>query len=77
MHISINERMLIAQYHKQEKEIKELKDKLLQYRESFQTMKDNLTELKHLNKVLVNQISFLSSKQNQWANLIPSTTDEM
>ena len=77
MHVTINERILIAQNHKQEKEIKELKDKLLQYRESFQTMKDNLTELKHLNKVLVNQISFLSSKQNQWANLIPSTTNEM
>ena len=77
MHVTINERMLIAQNHKQEKEIKELKDKLLQYRESFQTMKDNLTELKHLNKVLVNQISLLSSKQNQWANLIPSTTNEM
>lgn len=46
MHVSINERMLIAQYHKQEKEIKELKDKLLQYRESFQTMKDNLTDVK-------------------------------
>jgi hypothetical protein len=40
-------------------------------------MKDNLTELKHLNKVLVNQISFLSSKQNQWANLIPSMKNEM
>ena len=65
MLVTMNERMLIAQNHKQEKEINELKDKLLQYRESFQTMKDNLTELKHLNKVLVNQISFLSSKQNQ------------
>ena len=77
MHVTINERMLIAQTHKQEKEIKELKDKLLQYRESFQTMKDNLTELKHLNKVLVNQISLLSSKQKQWANLIPSMKNEM
>ena len=77
MHVTINERMLIAQYHKQEKEIKELKDKLLQYRESFQTMKDNLTELKHLNKVLVNQISFLSSKQKQWAKSIPSMKNEM
>ena len=77
MHVTINERMLIAQYHKQEKEIKELKDKLLQYRESFQTMKDNLTELKHLNKVLVNQISLLSFKQKQWVNSIPSMKNEM
>jgi hypothetical protein len=40
-------------------------------------MKDNLTELKHLNKVLVNQISILSSKQNQWAKSIPSMKNEM
>lgn len=77
MHVTINERILIAQNHKQEKEIKELKDKLLQYRESFQTMKDNLTELKHLNTVLVNQISLLSSKHNQWANSIHSMKNEM
>lgn len=77
MHVTINERMLTAQNHKQEKEIRELKQKLNEYRESLLTMKDNLTEVKELNKVLVNQISFLSSKQNQWANLIPSTTNEM
>jgi hypothetical protein len=40
-------------------------------------MKGNLDEVKHLNKVLVNQISILSSKQKQWAKSIPSTTNEM
>ena len=63
MHVTINERMLIAQYHKQEKEIKELKEQLEQYKESLRTMKSNLNEVKYLNKVLVNQISSLSSNQ--------------
>ena len=62
MHISINERMLTAQTHKQEQTIKELKEQIEQYKESLRTMKDNLTEVKELNKVLVNQISFLSSR---------------
>ena len=56
--------MLIAQYHKKEEEIKQLKEQLSQYRESFKTMSDNITELKHLNQVLVNQISSLSPKKN-------------
>ena len=62
MHISLNERILIAQYHKKENEIKQLKEKLDQYKESLQIMKSNLDEVKHLNTVLVNQISSLSSK---------------
>lgn len=62
--ISLSERMLIAQYHKKEEEIKQLKQQLSQYRESFKTMTDNITELKHLNQVLVNQISSLSPKKN-------------
>lgn len=62
--ISLSERMLIAQYHKKEEEIKQLKEQLSQYRESFKTMTDNITELKHLNQVLVNQISSLSPKKN-------------
>ena len=62
--ISLSERMLIAQYHKKEEEIKQLKEQLSQYRESFKTMSDNITELKHLNQVLVNQISSLSPKKN-------------
>ena len=40
MHISINERMLIAQYHKQEKEIKELKDKYKEWEFIEQWKKD-------------------------------------
>jgi phage shock protein A len=64
MHVTINERMLTAQIHKKEQEIKDLKDQVQQYLESLRTMKSNLDEVKHLNKVLVNQISFLSSKQN-------------
>jgi cell division septum initiation protein DivIVA len=60
MHVTINERMLTAQNHKQEQEIKELKSKLAEYRESLLTMKDNLDEVKRLNKTLVNQISSLS-----------------
>lgn len=62
--ISLSERILIAQYHKKEEEIKQLKEQLSQYRESFKTMTDNITELKHLNQVLVNQISSLSPKKN-------------
>lgn len=58
--ISISERILIAQYHKKEREIKELKEQLEQYKESLRTMKNNLNEVKELNKVLVNQISSLS-----------------
>lgn len=65
MHISLNERMLTAQLHKKEQEIEELKEQVQQYLESLKTMKNNLTEVKHLNKVLVNQISLLSSKQSQ------------
>ena len=59
-HISINERMLQAQYNKKENEIKELKEQLGQYKESLRTMKNSLTEVKELNKILTNQISFLS-----------------
>jgi hypothetical protein len=65
MHVTLNERMLTAQNHKQEKEIRELKQKLNEYRESLLTMKDNLTEVKELNKVLVNQISSLSLQLKQ------------
>ena len=65
MHVTINERMLTAQMHKKEQEIKDLKEQVQQYLESLKTMKSNLDEVKHLNKVLVNQISSLSFKQNQ------------
>ena len=68
MHVSTNERMLTAQNHKQEKEIRELKEQIEQYKESLRTMKNNLTEVKDLNKVLVNQISSLSLQLKQWAN---------
>jgi phage host-nuclease inhibitor protein Gam len=60
MHVTINERMLTAQLHKKEQEIKALKEQVQQYLESLRMMKDNLDEVKHLNKVLVNQISSLS-----------------
>ncbi len=60
--------MLTAQNHKQEKEIKELKQKLHEYRESLLTMKDNLTEIKQLNKTLVNEISLLSFKLKSCPN---------
>lgn len=59
-HISISERILIAQYHKKERELKDLQEQLEQYKESLRTMKDNLDEVKQLNKTLVNQISSLS-----------------
>jgi chromosome segregation ATPase len=64
MHVTLNERMLTAQLHKKEQEIKELKEQVQQYLESLRTMKDNLDEVKHLNKVLVNQISSLSSNKS-------------
>ena len=64
MHVTINERMLTAQLHKKEQEIKELKEQVQQYLASLRTMKDNLDEVKHLNKVLVNQISSLSSNKS-------------
>ena len=60
MHVTTNERMLTAQLHKKEQEIKELKEQVQQYIESLRTMKNNLNEVKELNKVLVNQISSLS-----------------
>lgn len=65
MHVTINERMLTAQLHKKEQEIKELKEQVQQYLESLRTMKNNLTEVKELNKVLVNQISSLSLQIKQ------------
>jgi len=68
MHVSINERMLTAQLHKKEQEIKELKEQVQQYLVSLRTMKDNLDEVKHLNKVLVNQISSLSLQLKQCPN---------
>lgn len=68
MKVSLNERILLVKYHKQEKEKKELEQKLAEYRASLLTMKENITELKELNKILVNQISSLSSKLKQWAN---------
>lgn len=77
MHVTINERILMSQYHKKEREIKELKEQLEQYKESLRTMKNNLDETKHLNKVLVNQISSLSLQIKSWAKSIPSITDEM
>ena len=77
MHVSLNERMLTAQLHKKEQEIKELKQKLHEYRESLLTMKDNLDEVKQLNKTLVNQISLLSFKIKSCPNWIPSMRNEM
>ena len=68
MHVTINERMLTAQLHKKEQEIKELKEQVQQYLESLRTMKNNLTEVKGLNKVLVNQISSLSLQLKQCPN---------
>ena len=65
MHVSLNERMLTAQLHKKEQEIKELKEQVQQYIESLRTMKNNLNEVKELNKVLVNQISSLSLQLKQ------------
>ena len=65
MHVTLNERMLTAQLHKKEQEIKELKEQVQQHLESLRTMKNNLTEVKELNKVLVNQISSLSLQLKQ------------
>ena len=76
-HITLNERMLTSLNHKQEKQIKELKEQVQQYLESLRTMKYNLDEVKELNKVLVNQISSLSSKLKQCPNLTPSMRNEM
>ena len=68
MHVTLNERMLTAQLHKKEQEIKELKEQVQQYLESLRTMKNNLTEVKELNKVLVNQISSLSLQLKKCPN---------
>jgi chromosome segregation ATPase len=68
MHVTLNERMLTAQLHKKEQEIKALKEQVQQYLASLRTMKDNLDEVKHLNKVLVNQISSLSLQLKQCPN---------
>jgi uncharacterized coiled-coil protein SlyX len=61
-HVTLNERLLTTQNHRQEKTIKELNEKLQQYREQLETMTNHITELKDLNKVLVNQIYSLSHK---------------
>ena len=61
-HISLNERILQAQYHKKEQRIKELELLVSEYKESFETMKDHITELKELNKILTHQIYSLSHK---------------
>ena len=63
--ISLSERILLTKYHKLENEKKELENKLAEYRASLLTMKANITELKELNKILVDQISSLSSKLKQ------------
>ena len=76
-HISISERILISQYNKKDRELKELKEQVQQYKESLRTMKNNLNEVKELNKVLVNQISSLSLQLKSWAKSIPSMKDEM
>ena len=75
--ISLTERILLTKYHKLENENKELENKLAEYRASLLTMKANITELKGLNKILVNQISSLSSKLKQCPNSTPSMKDEM
>ena len=77
MHVTLNERILIAQYHKKENEIKQLKSQIEQYKESLRTMKDNLNEVKHLNQILTNQISSLSSKLKSCPKSIPSMNTEM
>ena len=68
MKISLSERILLTKYHKLENKNKELENKLSEYRESFETMKDYITELKGINKVLVNQISNLSLQIKSWVN---------
>ena len=67
-HISTSERILTAQYHKKEEEIKKLKEQVVQYRESLRTMKNSLTEVRELNKILTNQISHLSFQLKQCPN---------
>ena len=60
-HISTSERILQASYHRKEKEIAELKEKLSQYREQLEIMRDHIAELKDSNNQLINQISYLVS----------------
>ena len=59
-HITTSERLLQWQYNKQLEYIKELELQLSEYRESFETMKESITELKELNKILTKQIYSLS-----------------
>ena len=67
MKLTTNEKILIAQYHKKEREIKELKQQLEQQKKTLRATELKLDVVKHLNQVLVNQISSLSSKLKQWA----------
>lgn len=55
-HVTLNERMLSAQNLKLEQRIKELELLVSEYRESFETMKEHITELKELNHILTKQI---------------------
>ena len=65
MKLTTNEKILIAQYHKKEREIKELKQQLEQQKKTLRATELTLDVVKHLNQVLVNQISSLSSKLKQ------------
>lgn len=65
MKLTTNEKILIAQYHKKEREIKELKQQLEQQKKTLRATELKLDVVKHLNQVLVNQISSLSSKLKQ------------
>ena len=65
MKLTTNEKILIAQYHKKEREIKELKQQLEQQKKTLKATELKLDVVKHLNQVLVNQISSLSSKLRQ------------
>lgn len=65
--ITLSERILLTKYHRLENKNRELENKNAEYRASLLTMKENITELKELNKILVNQISSLSSKLKSWA----------
>ena len=75
--ITLSERVLLTKYHRLENTNRELENKIAEYRASLLTMKENITELKELNKILVKQISSLSSKLKQCPNSTPSMKDEM
>ena len=66
-HLSDSERLTESILRKKEQELKQCRLIINQYIEQLETMKENITELKAVNKYLAKQISNLVSYHNHHA----------